>query len=437
MGRGRTARRAVAAAIALTVVAAGVGSCGRAHPGARPDLHGASLEVVGVWSGTEQQRFERVLRGFEQETGAKVTYVSGTRRLTEVLGQRLAASDPPDLAMLPQPGLLRQYARDGVLVPVGPAAREAVERNYSTVWQDLASVDGRLYGVYFKAADKSLVWYDLGTFERAGVVPPQSLDGLLAVARDVRAAGVPAFSVGAGDGWVLTDWFESIYLRQAGPGRYDLLADHRLPWTDPSVKDALRRMKQFLAPDLLAGGVAGSLGATFEQSVQRAFAPTAGAAMVVEGDFVAGTITGATTAKLGVDADVFGFPSASDSGAPVVVGGGDVAVLMRPSAAGQALLAYLASPGPAALWAAQGGFVSPNLNLDLSVYPDDITRSIARAVLDAGDNFRFDLSDQQPAQFGNMADRGMRKILQDFLVNGDVDGTAARLEAEATAAYGR
>jgi hypothetical protein len=101
------------------------------------------------------------------------------------------------------------------------------------------------------------------------------------------------------------------------------------------------------------------------------------------------------------------------------------------------LLRYLATPAAAARWASLGGFISPNLNLDLSVYPDPITRSIARSLLEAGDAFRFDLSDLQPAAFGSTPSAGMQKELTDFLVHGDVDATAARLEEEATATYRR
>jgi ABC-type glycerol-3-phosphate transport system substrate-binding protein len=156
--------------------------------------------------------------------------------------------------------------------------------------------------------------------------------------------------------------------------------------------------------------------------------------MVFEGDFVAGIISGVTPAVLGVDADVFPFPALGQPG-PMVVAGGDAAVLMRRSAAGDALIRYLASPQAAAIWAAVGGFVSPNVNVALSVYPDAISRSIAASLLQAGDNFRFSLSDLTPAGFGGTEGQGMRKSLQQFLVSRDISGTAAQLEQEARKAY--
>ena len=289
--------------------------------------------------------------------------------------------------------------------------------------------------MWFKVANKSVIWYDVDLFERLGVVPPDDLDGLQRLARSVTAAGRPAFAVAGAAGWTLTDWFENIYLQLAGPARYDDLAAHRLPWTDPSVIGALEEMKRLLAPELVAGGTQRALATGFEASVADALGPNPSAAMVFEGDFVAGALAATGGAALGVEADTFPFPAAGGSTGDVV-GGGDLAVLMRSSPAGEAFIRFLATPEAASLWAAQGGFLSPNLDMDLGVYPDDSTRAMGRAVLEAGDNFRFDLSDLQPGSFGAATDRGMRPLLQRFLATGDVASTVTALEAEATAAFG-
>ena len=307
-------------------------------------------------------------------------------------------------------------------------------RNYPAVWRELGTVDGRLYAVWFKAANKSLVWYDLGAFERAGVIPPGDLAGLVAVSRTFANRGEPSFSLGARDGWTLTDWFENVYLALAGPRRYDDLATHRIPWTDPTVKQALRLLAELWTQPNVAGGVRGALATTFEGSVQRAFGRSQAAAMVVEGDFVESAITGLTRERLGIDVDVFPFPGRG-AGDRFVVGGGDAAVMMHRSPAAEAFIRYLATPQAADVWAADGGFVSPNLNVDLSVYPDPISRTIARSLVEAGDNFRFDLSDLQPAAFGGIEGPRDAGRLQRFLVTGNVDATAAALEADATAAY--
>jgi len=397
-------------------------------------MSGRTLEVAAVWSGPEQRCFERVLAAFTRQTGVPVRYTSAGYSVPAFLSARLAAHRPPDVAFLPQPGLLRQYAREHLLVPLDGIAGAEVTENYSPVWRGLGSAGGTLYGVWFKAANKSLIWYNVGVLERAGLAPPTNVDGLVSLSQRLAGSGVQAFAVGGADGWTLTDWFANLYLRLAGSAHYDLLAAHRIPWTDPSVAATLRLLARVLSPQVIAGGPRGALATSYDESVQETFARKPAAAMVFEGDFVAGLISGKTSARLGVDADVFPFPAVGRSEL-MVVGGGDAAVLMRQSAPGDALIRYLASPQAAAIWAAQGGFVSPDINLDLSVYPDPITRSIAGSLLEAGANFRFGLSDLQPAAFGGTEGQGMREILQRFLLSRDVSATAAQLEKAAKEAY--
>jgi alpha-glucoside transport system substrate-binding protein len=389
-----------------------------------------------VWSGVEQRNFERVLRAFTRRTGVTVRYISAGYSVPVFLRDRLAAHRLPDVAFLPQPGLLRRYAAEHLLVPLNGIAGAAVASNYNATWRRLGSVGTTLYGAWFKAADKSLIWYNEDVFERAGLVPPTGIGTLVLLEHRLARLGVPAFAVGGADGWTLADWFSNLYLRLAGPARYDLLAAHRIAWTDPSVTAVLWLLARVLRPRFIAGGVPGALRTSYAGSVQETFAPRPAAAMVFEGDFVAGVISGQTHARLGVDADAFAFPAGGRS-APMVVAGGDAAVLMRRSAAGDALIRFLASPQAAAIWAAHGGFVSPNVNLSLAAYPEGISRSIARSLVEAGGNFRFSLSDLTPAGFGGTEGRGMRRILQQFLARRDAGTTAARLEQAARRAYRR
>jgi ABC-type glycerol-3-phosphate transport system substrate-binding protein len=155
------------------------------------------------------------------------------------------------------------------------------------------------------------------------------------------------------DGWTLTDLFENIYLRTAGPDKYDQLATHEIPWTDQSVKDALTTMADVLKSDQIAGGTEGALQTDFPTSVTNVFSDSPKAAQVMEGDFVAGVITDSTKAEPGTGFDVFPFPSINGS-PQVVVGGGDTVVMFKDSPAAEALVKYLASPEAAQIWAEEG-----------------------------------------------------------------------------------
>ncbi len=433
-------RRLPVLLLGLALVAA---ACGDSHDdtdgatgdtGGGQDLQGQQVEVAATWSGEEQARFTRVLDAFEEETGATVQFTSTGDDIATVLGTRLAGGSPPDVAMLPQPGLLTELAGRNALRPIEALAGSLVDDNYAPVWRQLGSVDGTLYGVWFKAANKSTFWYSNPAFEAAGVEPPANWEELQTVAQTISDSGLTPFSIGGADGWTLTDWFENVYLRVAGPDKYDQLATHAIPWTDPSVTESLTTLAEVFGQEQwIAGGAGGALGPDFPRSVTQVFAEPPAAAMVYEGDFVAGQITEETTATLGEDARFFDFP-AIDGSEDSVVGGGDVAVLLTDSPGGRELVRFLATPEAAEAWASEGGFTSPNQSLDLEVYPDDTTRRSAEALTETG-VFRFDLSDLQPAAFGGTPGQGMWKILQDFLrTTGDVNATAAQLEAARAAA---
>ncbi|MFI8089932.1 ABC transporter substrate-binding protein [Streptomyces sp. NPDC086080] len=402
-----------------------------------PRLDGESLEVAAVWSGTEQANFKKVLAEFEKRTGAKVTFVPAQDPIINFLGSKIAGGAPPDVALLPQPGAIKQAVEKGWAKPLGAEAQAELSKNYAQAWQDIGKVDGKQYGVYYKAANKSLIWYNAQVFENAGAAEPKTWDELLTTAQMVYDSGVTPFSVGGADGWTLTDWFENIYLSQAGPEKYDQLARHEIKWTDPSVKEALTTLAGVWGKkDYVAGGASGALQTEFPASVTQTFTggdqPKAG--MVYEGDFVQVTI-GETDAKVGTDAKVFPFPAVGD--VPPVVSGGDAAVILEDSKAAQALATFLASPDAAGVQAKLGGYLSPNKNVPNSAYPNEVQRKMAKALIDAGDDFRFDMSDQAPQAFGGTPGKGEWKALQDFLKNpGDVAGTQARLEADAAAAYG-
>ncbi|ADI09642.1 putative sugar ABC transporter solute-binding protein [Streptomyces bingchenggensis BCW-1] len=446
-GTKRSARAALAlcSAGALLLTAAGCGTDdGEADSGSPPpvtvklpSLKGKHLEVTAVWTGTEQKNFTKVLKEFEKRTGATVSFVPSGDDMAGFVGSKMAGGQPPDVALVGQVGVLREFAQKGWAKPVNAATKAELSKNFSKGWQELGAYKGKQYGVYFKVSNKSLIWYNTSAFEYAGAREAKTWKDFLAQAQLISDSGTDPVSVGGADGWTLTDWFENVYLSQAGPEKYDLLAQHKIKWTDPSVTRALRTLAELWGTKgLLAGGRSGALQTAFPDSVVKAFANAAqpDAAMVFEGDFAAANVSDAG-AKLGSEAKVFPFPKVGET-APVVTGG-DVAVALKDSEASQALLTFLASPDAAHIWAQAGGFISANKKLSLSVYPNEPLRKIAKAVIDAGDNFRFDMSDQAPASFGGKPAQGEWKALQDFLKNPkDVEGIQRQLERDAAKAYG-
>jgi ABC-type glycerol-3-phosphate transport system substrate-binding protein len=392
------------------------------------------ISVMSTWSGPEQASFEAVIDGFtEQNPDVDVTYDSAGDALPTVLSTAVEGGSPPDVAVVPQPGLVQQYVERGALQPID-FAQETIAENFTESVIEVGTFEDQLYAVLFKASNKSTYWYNVQAFQDAGVEATEDWEDFLANAETVKASGMPAYSIGGAEGWTLTDLFENIYLRTAGADMYDQLSRHEIPWTDQSVKDALTEMGKIVGDvDNIVGGTEGALQSDFTTSVSNVFTDTPKGAMVIEGDFVPGVVESPLEPETGYNVSV--FPSINDS-PPSIVASGDLAVMFEDSPAARAFVEYLASAEAAAIWAGRGGFSSANQNLDPSAYPDPITATTAGAVAEA-EQFRFDLSDLQPSEFGSTEGQGLWKLFQDFVANpDDVDGIAQKMEAAASRAYG-
>jgi alpha-glucoside transport system substrate-binding protein len=414
---------------AALVAAVSVGGAGASHKAVS-----GKVEMVGVWTATEQKSFQAVIAGFNKKfPGVKVSYTSAGNDTPTVLKTRIAGGKPPDIAEVAQPALVREFVKGGKLKPI-TFAQGVIRANFGPSLA-VGSVNGKLYGLFFKASNKSAgIWYSVKAFKNAGVKAPTTWPQLLSAAKTIRGSGLPAYSIGGAEGWTLTDLFENIYLRTAGATKYDQLTDHKITWTDPSVKKALGFMAQILGDTSnIPGGAAGALQTGFPQSVDAVFSKSPKAAMVIEGDFVPGVAT-TKGLKPSVDYNMTPFPSINGS-PPVAVTSGDTIIMFKDSPAARAFITYLASPEASTIWAKRGGFTATNTKVPLSAYSDALTRASAKG-LKTSTATRFDLSDLEPPAFGATTGEGEWKILQDFLKNPkNVNGTASALESAAAKAF--
>jgi ABC-type glycerol-3-phosphate transport system substrate-binding protein len=422
-------------ASALGLLIAGIGDTASTRAAATPDTSVSGTIVFdGVWiAGTGQEQFQSVIDQFERlYPNVHVEY----RPIGPGLPIALQAGGQlPDMADVAQPGAVQQLVDSGKLKPITYAS-DVISQNFAPSWRALGTFNGKLYGLVFKAANKSVVWYSPRAFVKAGVIPPTTFAGLLTVAQKIKASGLPAYSLGGGEGWTLTDLFENIYLRAFGPAKYALLSRHKIPWTSPTVTVALQDMVKILGdPANIQGGTDGALQTSFNRSVTNVFSSPPKAAMVFEGDFVRGVIASSTSAKPGTGFSEFTWPSIAPKDASSVEIGGDLIVAFKDNPAIEAFVKYLATPAAAAIWAKQGGFGTGNHNMPTSVYPDPITRRVEAPLLTAK-SIVFDMSDSQPIAFGATAGQGEWGLFQDLLaMPADYKSIQQKLEKAATAAY--
>ena len=431
----------VFALVALVAVVAGCGAKSASKSPSASGVAGAqktkvsgSIQIVGVWTGAEQSAFNAVLDGFRKANpGVKVTYKSTGDNTPTVLATAVAGGNPPDLASVSQPGLVSDFQKKGALKNLD-YAKAVLSSQYPTDIANIGKINGHIYGLLIKGANKSTVWYNAAAFKNAGVGKITTWPEFVKAIGTIKSSGTTPLSIGGADGWTLTDLFENIYLRQAGPTKYDLLSQHKLKWTDGSVIRALNTMGDILKSANMAGGTSGALQTDFPTSVSNVFSKSPKAAMVIEGDFVPGVVAGKNPLKAVSGYNVFPFPQIGNT-ANYVEGGGDELMAFKDTPAIRALVKYLATGKAQTIWAKRGGYTAPAKTVPPSAYPDAITRTVAGAVGRAK-VFKFDMSDLQPASFGGTVGQGEFKIFQDFLKNpNNSKKIAGQLEAAAAKAY--
>jgi alpha-glucoside transport system substrate-binding protein len=322
------------------------------------------------------------------------------------------------VAIIPRPGIVQDLATEGSLISLEDLGLDpdAINENYSETWIDLSTFEDTTYGVVAKANSKSTVWYKPASFRENNFEVPTDWQGLLDITQQYKDKGMTPWAVGAqGDenSWTLTDWFEQIYARQAGPEKYrQLFETGDVPFNDQSVKDALTEMTKIVNDENVVGGIDTVLGIGFVDAIGRVFGKNPRAELFYEGGFVGGIATGQVNTALqpGEDIDFFEFPQFDPDDAGIVVGAGDVAAAMVNNEDVARLLEYLATPEAGKIWVSTGAIASPNEGVTDADYPNELVTKEA-AQLKEAETFLFDGSDLLPGTLG----QNFGTLLQDVI----------------------
>jgi len=371
---------------------------GAADSGGTGANAGATISVTSLWGGAEQENFQKVLDAFTAKTGIKTKYESIRTQYDTVLQTRISGGNPPDVSIMPGIGFLRRFAADGSIkkikdLGIDPAS---IAGNYAPGILEIGKVGEDQYGIMVKFNSKSTFWYRPQKLKDAGVDVPKDWDALKDVISKLKAKGDKPLGLGAKDSWTLTDWFESIYVRQAGPEAYDKLFSKDGDWNDASVQTAIKTMLEVLNDDNVVGGINGALGAAFTDGIGQVFSASPKADMYYEGGFVGGIITGQVnkSAKLGTDADWFDFPSINGNSGVTI--GGDVIAALTDKPGVKEFMQYMTTPESGEVWAKTGAIISPIKSVSPDVYPNEQTKREAAQVANAT-AVRFDGSDLLPS----------------------------------------
>src|SRR3954452_5306346 len=361
---------------------------------------GGSITVTSLWGGSEQEAFQKVLDAFTAATGITAKYESIRTDYATVLQTRITGGNPPDVSILPGIGFLRRFARDGSIKKVSDLGIDpaSLQANYAPGILDIGSVDNDLYAIMVKFNSKSTLWYRPDKLTDAGATPPKTWDEFKTTLQTLKDKGSTPLGLGTSpDTWTLTDWFESIYLRQAGADKYDQLFSGAMPWTDPSVQQAVDSMKDILNDDFVAGGITAANGRSWVDGIAQVFGDKAKADMYYEGGFVGGIATGQVNKALepGKTIDWTDFPSFGGTEKPVTIGA-DVIAALTDKPGVKEFIQYMTTADAGTVWAKTGAIISPVKAVAADAYPTDLVKREAAQVTGAT-VVRFDGSDLLPA----------------------------------------
>ena len=380
------------------------------------DLSGKKVTVYTSIVDVEQVDQEESYDKFEECTGATIEY-EGSREFEAQLLVRIESGNAPDIAYLPQPGLLNTIVTDfpDAIVPA-PAETEAnVDQFFAPSWKEYGTVDGTFYAAPLGANMKSFVWYSPQVFAENGYEIPETWDEMLALT-DQIAADYPdskpwCVGIESGDatGWPATDWIEDVVLRASGPDVYDQWVNHEIPFNDPQIKAAFDVADEILRnPDRVNGGF-GNVATAATTPWTDAGLPILAdegqdpqcflhrAANFYQNNWPEGT-------NVAEDGDVFAFylPSIDGESSPIL-GGGEFVAAFRDAPEVAAFQTFLSSD----TWANEkarvtegGGWVTANNGLDVENLATDFDKLASEVLGDPDSVIRFDASDLMPAAVG-------------------------------------
>jgi alpha-glucoside transport system substrate-binding protein len=372
------------------------------------DLKGKTVSVYTGIVTPEDTAYKESYKPFEQCTGVTVKYEGDKSFETQIL-VRTKAGNPPDLAIVPQPGLLKQLVATGKAVEAPAEVSANVDKFWGKDWKAYATVDGKFYGAPSGASVKSLVWYSPSEFKDAGYAVPTTLDELKTLTDKMVADKKKPWCAGIGSGeatgWPITDWQEDMMLRLYGPETYDKWVNHEIPFNGPESTAALDAVGGYLKNPAYVNGGLGDVKSIATTTFQDAGLP------ILEGtcslhrqaSFYAANFPKGT--KVAEDGDVFAFYlPGKDASAKPVLGGGEFNVAFADRPEVKAFQTYLSTD----TWAnikAKGsqGWVSANKGLKPENLSNPIDKLAATILLDPKTSFRFDGSDQMPAAVGSNA----------------------------------
>jgi alpha-glucoside transport system substrate-binding protein len=395
-----------------TLTLAGCAEGGTDSGGDSGSVEGETVTISGGITGIEAENMQKSFEQFTEDTGIIVEY-TGDKTFEGNIVTKVSGGSAPDIAIVPQPGLLKTLVGTGEVKEAPEGVVSNVDENWSPDWKAYGTVDDVFYAAPMLANIKGYVWYSPASFAEWGVEIPKTWDELLELTATIQQATGAApwcagFASGDASGWPGTDWIEDLVLRQSGPEVYDQWVANEVKFTDPEIADAFTAVGEILLdPTLVNAGFGDvkSINSTAFGDVAAKVAdgtcPLTHQASFLSANFLDTQTAAGTPPVVAPDGDVYAFVLPGyEEGAATIEVGGEFVTAFSDDAATVAVLEYMSTPEWADARVSLGGNISANLNADPSLASSEFLTEAMELLQDPNTTVRFDASDLMPSTVG-------------------------------------
>jgi ABC-type glycerol-3-phosphate transport system substrate-binding protein len=372
------------------------------------DNTSSTIEIMLGFTGDQFEAFKSGVEPYAKSQGIKIKWAP-TSNFNQLINTRVQGRNLPDIAMFPQPGVLRRLADRNTLTPLDDTLDMPTLKSSMTAGTlDAGTVNGKLYGLLVSMNVKSLVFYPKPAFSESGYTEPKSIPELISLTNKIRSDGKTPWCLGiesgAATGWPATDWIEDTILHQQGVQKYNQWVNHEIKFDSPEVRQAADVLQQIAFTDgNVIGGRKSIAANNYNTAANPMFRNPPGCFLYKQGNFVAapGGFPDAVLKDIDDRVGVFGYPPGTAGGENPVLGGGDLAALFsKNNEHAKKIMQFMSTKDFGGPIAKLGNYISPHKDFDKSNYPNDVVRQIADVAYDAT-AFAFDGSDQMPGEVGS------------------------------------
>lgn len=398
----------------LAVGAIALAGCAEGDSGGTSGSGGeTTVRISGGITGSEADLLNQSFDQFTKDTGIKVVY-TGDKSFEGNIVTKVTGGDAPDIAIVPQPGLLKTLIGTGDVKKASDTVSSNVDQYWGEDWKSYGSEDGTFYAAPMLANLKGYVWYSPAKFKEWGVEVPKTLDELMTLTATIQqktgaAPWCAGFASGDASGWPGTDWIEDMVLRQSGADVYDKWVANEVKFTDAPIKEAFEATgKILLNPSYVNAGfgdvksINSVAFADVAAKVADGSCPMTHQASFLSSNFLTVKNAAGQTPTVAPDGDVYAFllPGVTE-GNLAVEGGGEFVTTFSDDANVQKVAEFMSTPDFANARVKLGGVISANKGADPSLASSEFLQEAMKVVQDPSTTLRFDASDLMPATVGS------------------------------------